>query len=203
MHASPVVLWHLRFENALAAVGPRERLFSKTRETRSTPRGHWDALSVGNLQVHLPLADGERARCEACAQKCRLALDAGGMFAVFDGPLPETWTEARDRFAPDARDISVLRSRAANWRTIDALTDRLRNRQAPPSSFRYEAPGSRGIVTLFHVSGAERLVVYAYGANEAKARVLGIVNTAPEDVARILGSLVVDDGDARAGGRCD
>jgi len=202
-HASPVLLWHLRFAPALAAEGPRERLFSQTRVAPAAARGDWAELSVGNLRAHLPLEGAERARCAGCAGRCRLALADGGVFAVFDAPLPEVWAEARDRFAPDAGDISLLRSHGANWRTIDALTERSRSSIAPPRSFRYEAPGSHGIVTAFRVADVERRVVYAYGAGDAQARVLGVVNTAPETFDRILGSLRVDGSDPSGPSGCD
>jgi hypothetical protein len=202
-HATPVLLWHLRFAPALAAEGPRERLFSETRLAPAAAQGDWARLSVGNLRAHLPLATAERARCASCAERCRLALTGGGTFAVFDAPLPEAWTEARDRFAPDAGDISLLRSHEANWRTIDALTDRSRSSVAPPRSFRYEAPGSHGIVTAFRVADVERRVVYVYGAGEAQARVLGVVNAAPETFDRILGSLLVDGSKASGPSGCD
>jgi hypothetical protein len=202
-HATPVLLWHLRFAPTLAEEGPRERLFSETRLASAAARGDWARLSVGNLRAHLPLAMSERARCASCAERCRLALAGGGTFAVFDAPLPEAWPEARDRFAPDAGDISLLRSSGANWRTIDALTDRSRGSVAPPRSFRYEAAGSHGIVTAFRVADVERRVVYVYGAGEARARVLGVVDTAPETFDRILGSLLVDTNDATAPSHCD
>jgi len=202
-HASPVLLWHLHFAEALSAEGPGERLSSETRRVPSTPRGDWAELSVGNLRAHLPLAPMEEAGCVRCADRCRLALAGGGTFAVFDSPLPESWPEARDRFAPDAGDVSLLRSHAANWRTIDALADRVRNRATPPRSFRYEAEASHGIVTVFRVAGVERRVVYAYGADGAQARVLGIVNTPAETFDRILGSFAVEAGDAEHASRCD
>ena len=202
-HASPVLLWHLRFASALASEGPRERLFSETREAPAAPRGDWALLSIGNLHAHLPLASAEIARCASCAERCRLALADGGTFAVFDAPLPEAWPEARDRFAPDAGDISLLRSSDANWRTIDALTDRSRSSVTPPSSFRYEAPGSHGIVTAFRVADVERRVVYVYGPGEAQARVLGVVNAAPGTFDRILGSLLVDESGESGPSRCE
>jgi hypothetical protein len=202
-HASPVLLWHLRFAPALAAEGPSERLFSETKLAPAAARGDWAELSVGNLRAHLPLEAEERARCAGCADRCRLALADGGIFAVFDAPLPEVWAEARDRFAPDAGDISLLRSHGANWRTIDALTERSRSSVAPPRSFRYEAPGSHGIVTAFRVADVERRVVYVYGAGDAQARVLGVVNTAPEIFDRILGSLLVDGSDPSGPSGCD
>lgn len=152
------------------------------------------------LALRAPLAAGEHARCAECAVRCLLRLAGGGTLAIFDTPPPENYREALDLFAPDAGDLSLLRSVAGNWRTIDALTDRVRVRPPPPPSFRYVGDGSRGVVTEFVVAGTPRYVIYAYGRDDDRpARVLGLTGVSRDRLRAVLGDLRVDrDGRARS-----
>jgi len=191
-HSSPVVLWHLRLEDQLRGQGDGTRVRSRLEEPQPGGGGGWSEIVTGELELRAPLAAGEHTRCGECAVRCLLRLAGGGTLAIFDTPPPESYREALDLFAPDAGDLSLLRSVAGNWRTIDALTDRVRVRPPPPPSFRYVGDGSRGVVTEFAVAGTPRYVVYAYGRDDRPARVLGLTGVSRDRLRAILGDLRVD-----------
>lgn len=197
-HSSPVLLWHLRLESQLRGQGDGARLRSELERPLSGAEGGWSEVVAGELALRAPLASGEHLRCGACAVRCLMDLEGGGTLAIFDAPPTEAYREALDLFAPDAGDISLLRSVAANWRTIDALTDRVRVRPPPPPSFRYVGEGSRGVVTEFAVGGKRRYVIYAYGHGEHPSRVVGLTGVSRAYLLSILGGLRVDRD--RAGG---
>lgn len=191
-HGSPVLLWQLRLESQLRGQGDAARLRSAVERTVPGGGASWSGIATGELALRAPLASEERARCGACAVKCRLQLIEGGTLAIFDAPPPEDYREALDRFAPDARDVSLLRSVPSNWRTIDALTDRVRAISPPPRSFRFYAERSRGVVTAFSVAGTPRYVVYAYGEDELPARIVGLTGVSRDVLLAVLGELRVE-----------
>jgi len=189
-HASPLLLWHLSFEAQLAAASGPERLVAAAR-TLGTPASGWNTLRVANLSLRLPLLSGDEAPCAACGEACVLPLEDAGTLAVFDAAPPEDLGTALDRFSPDPRDLSLLRSVSRNWRTIDALTDRARSSVRPPDSFRFAGMHSQGVVSRFRVNGRGRFVVYAYGPGGESTRVLGVTGVTEERLDRILGGLAI------------
>jgi hypothetical protein len=195
-HASPVLLWNLRLEDQLRRQGDPARLRSPRERLATGVRAGWSQVVTGEIALRAPVAAPERARCRECAERCRLRLAGGGTLAIFDSPPPESYREMLDRFAPDAADLSLLRSVAANWRTIDALTDRVRVTPAPPPSFRFAAEGSQGVVTEFQVGETLRYVIYAYGHDGFPARVVGLTGIKREQLLAVLGELRVE-GDQR------
>lgn len=191
-HSSPVLLWHLRLEDQLRGEGDAARLQSPLERPGPGGGSGWSEVVTGELALRAPVAVEQRARCGECAVRCLLRLGGGGTLAILDAPPPESYREALDRFAPDADDLSLLRSVAGNWRTIDALTDRVRARPPPPPSFRYVAEGSRGVVTEFVVGGISRYVIYAYGDDDLPARVIGLTGVSRGRLRAVLGDLRVD-----------
>ena len=191
-HSSPVLLWHLRLEDQLGSHGNAERQHSPLERTSAGGGIGWTEIVSGEISLRAPVMVEERGQCSECAIKCRLPLVDGGILAIFDAPPPESYAEALDGFAPDSDDITWLRSVPANWRTIDALTDRVRVRPPPPPSFRYLAEGSRGVVTEFVVAGPPRYVIYAYGDDERPARVIGLTGVSRVRLRTILGELRVE-----------
>jgi len=191
-HASPVWLWHLSFEQQLRDQGPPERLHAPSVELLPAVAQGWARFASGIIGLHAPIAPGERDRCGDCEGECLLQLSGGGTLAVFDEPPIETYAGALDRFAPDADDLSLLRSHTRNWATIDGLADRVRAFPPPPASFRYASEGSRGVVIHFHVHETHRYVVYAYGLEGHAARVIGLTGNAAEPLRAVLAGLRVD-----------
>jgi hypothetical protein len=188
----PVILWHGRFADQLAAEGDAGRLRAERWSSLPRPPGAWAELFAGSVALRAPLAAEALPACGRCVAGCRLPLDNRGTLALLDDHAPETYGEALDDFAPDARDLSVLRSVARNWRTIDALTDRVRAVPAPSKSFRYEAVGSRGVVTAFEVDGVRRYVVYAYSWQNGHGRVIGVAGLERARFEGLLGGLLVE-----------
>lgn len=191
-HFSPVLLWHLRFEEQLAAQGAASRLHTPTLDTFPRPDPRWDPITSGRLALQAPLASEARSACGRCETACRLPLSNRGTVGIFEDPPPESHDEVLDRFAPDADDIGPWRRVARNWRTIDALTDRVRAVPAPPRSFRFETPSSKGVVIAFRVEGVDRFVVYAYALDGTPARMVGVSGLAREPFERLLGTLRVE-----------
>jgi len=125
----------------------------------------WHASPVllwGALSLRAPLEPSEAVHCASCAGRCLLRLRDGGTLALFEELPPAEIRDAQDRFAPNADDLSLLRSFASNWATIDALTDRVRAVSTPPRSFRYRSEHGRGVVSTFEVAGTHRFVVHPY-----------------------------------------
>lgn len=201
-HVSPVLLWHLRFESQLAGQGDASRLHTTTLDAFPPPHPRWDRITSGRIALRAPLAPEARPACGRCATACRLPLSNRGTVGIFEDPPPESYEEALDRFAPDARDIDPWRSVARNWRTIDALTDRVRTPTPPPRSFRFETPASRGVVMAFHVDGVDRFVVYAYARDGTPARIVGVSGLGREHFERLLGGLRVEPDRAARPSRC-
>ena len=191
-HSSPVLLWHLRLEDQLRSYGNAARQHSPLERPSAGGGIGWTEVVSGKISLRAPVAFEQRGHCAECAVKCRLYLAGGGTLAIFDAPPPESYGEALDRFAPDAEDLSLTRSVASNWRTIDALTDRVRAVPPPPTSFRYVAEGSRGVVTQFAVAGTPRYVIYAYGDDERPARVIGLTGVSRGHLLAVLGNLRVE-----------
>jgi hypothetical protein len=190
-HALPVLLWHGRFASQLASDGDAKRLTSERWASLPLPSPAWAELFAGTVALRAPLAAEALAACGRCATSCRLPLDNGGTLALLDEAPPVGYSEALDAFAPDSRDISLWRSIASNWRTIDALTDRVRARSTPSESFRFESTGSRGVVTIFHFDGVRRYLVYAYPHDSSTGRVIGIAGLERARFEGLLGGLRV------------
>ena len=128
-------------------------------------------------------------RCGECASHCLLRLEDTGTLVIFDAPPDQGYGDSLDQFAPDADDISLMRTVARNWQTIDALTDRARVSSEVPKSFRFATPTAVGIVTSFRVQGVPRFVVYAYAPSGEAARVIGITGVEQTTLDQILGGL--------------
>ncbi|HEY5657312.1 MAG TPA: alpha/beta fold hydrolase [Myxococcota bacterium] len=189
IHALPLLLWHLRFEQELGELGHPERLHSVTRSDFPPAPALWTELRVDNLSLRAPLGANQLMRCGECASRCVLRLQDTGTLAIFDGPPELGYGDALDKYAPDARDLSLLRTVARNWETIDALTDRARTSAEVPESFRFTAPAAAGIVTAFRVQGVPRFVVYAYAPSGEPTRVIGVAGVERPMLEQILGSL--------------
>jgi len=201
-HALPVVLWHGRFASKLAAEGGAERLHAVRWTSLPRPSPAWAELFAGTIALRAPLAAEALPACGRCATACRLPLDNRGTLAVLDEEAPASYDEALDRFAPDAGDISLLRSVTSNWRTIDALTDRMRGALIPSEAFRYAGSGSRGVVMAFHADGVRRYVVYAYPPDGGAGRVIGVVGLERARFEGLLGGLHVQPGHAGRASTC-
>jgi pimeloyl-ACP methyl ester carboxylesterase len=189
IHALPLLLWHLSFERELGALGHPERLHAVTRSGLPPAPAEWIELRVDNFSLRAPLAENQRMRCGECASHCLLRFENTGTLAVFDGPPEWSYGDALDRFAPDAGDLSLMRTVSRNWQTIDALTDRARIEGDVPASFRFATPTSAGVVTAFRVQNVPRFVVYAYAPSGEAARVIGIAGVEQSTLEQILGSL--------------
>jgi hypothetical protein len=189
-HALPVILWHGRFASQLAAEGDPERLHAKRWASLRRPSPAWAELFAGTIALRAPLAAEALPACGRCATACRLPLDNRGTLAVLDELPPASYDEALDHFAPDAGDISLLRSVARNWRTIDALTDRMRA-SFSSESFRFAGSGSRGVVAVFRGDGTHRYVVYAYPPDGGAGRVIGVAGLERARFEGLLGGLHV------------
>ena len=202
-HASPWLLWRLRFEDELTALGDETRLRSERWSELPSPPDAWPRLVSGDLSLRAPFAREALPACGRCATQCRLPLANRGTLGVFDERSEETYGEALDRYAPDARDVTLWRSVASNWRTIDALADRVRALTPPNSTFRFETPGARGVVTAFRVDGVPRYVVYAYAHDGRAARIVGVAGLEEARFAALLGGLRIEPGGAERGSRCE
>jgi len=192
LHALPLLLWHLQFERELAALGHPERLHAQTRDIPPQQPEAWTELRVDNFSLRAPLAANQRVRCAECALRCLLRLESAGSLVIFDAPTDESYENALDRFAPDADDLSLLRSVARNWQTIDAITDRARNSTEVVKSFRFTTPTAKGIVSEFRVENVSRFVVYAYAPSGESARMIGLAGIDLATLERLLGSLRID-----------
>lgn len=201
-HASPWLLWHLRFAAQFAAEGDPTRLHAESWSALPAPAPAWAELVSGEVSLRAPLAREALPACGRCATRCRLPLDNRGTLGIFDEQPPESYREALDRFAPDADEISLWRSVASNWRTIDGLTDRALAVSPPPRTFRFETSGSRGVVTAFRVDGVSRYVVYAYAPDGRAGRILGIAGLERSRFEGVLGSLRIDPDRHRRPSRC-
>jgi hypothetical protein len=201
-HASPVALWHCCFASQLAEEGDATRLHTVTWSGLPRPSRDWVLLRSGAITLRAPLAAEALPACGRCDVACRLPLDNRGTLALFDEGLPSEYELVFDRHAPDARDLSLLRSVNRNWRTIDALTDRARARSAPPQSFRFETARSRGVVTQFRVDDVTRYVVYAYSRQGSPARLIGVTGLGRERFEGLLGGLQIEPEHARRASTC-
>ena len=199
-HASPVLLWHLRFADELGREPHGERLEAEVRDALPAAPPGWTELHVEGLTIRAPLRGDQHARCALCDVRCVLALDGAGTLAIFDGPPDESYGEALDRFAPDEGDVSLLRSVARNWQTIDALTDRVRAPGRLPATWRYRGAGSRGVVSAFHPESGSRWMVYAYADDGRPARMVGVSGISEATFTRILASVDVRDDSGRGAG---
>ena len=201
-HASPVALWHGRFAAQLAREGDAARLRSPTWSALPPPPRAWAELRIGAIALRAPLALEALPACGRCAGACRLPLDNRGTLAILDEPPPAGHGEVYDQFAPDAGDISLARPVWRNWRTIDALTDRVRSGSVPTRSFRFEAAESRGVVSQYRVDGVDRWVIYPYSRGGTAARVVGVAGLGRERFEGLLGSLRVEPEHRERGASC-
>lgn len=201
-HALPVILWHARFAHQLAGEGDGKRLYAAEWAALPLPAATWPELFAGSIALSAPLAAEALPACGRCATTCRLPLDNRGTLTLLDEQPPASFGEALDHFAPDAGDISLWRSVARNWRTIDALTDRVRVTPAPSESFRFAGAGSRGVVTIFDVDGSRRYLVYAYPTGDGAGRVIGVAGLERARFEGLLGGLRVQPEQADRAASC-
>jgi len=197
LHLRPLILWSLQIEPALRAEPHAERLRVSKRESFAASPGDWVSLRVGDLRLAAPIPVASLGACEACIDHCLLSLE-NGTLAVLPDRAPDSFQEMLDTFGPDERDLSPLRSRQANWATIDAIVGRVLSSSPVPDAFRFEAPGSKGLVTRATRFETEAFVVYPYSHAGEALRVIGVAGLGAEDALRIIGSIVGPTGAAHA-----
>jgi hypothetical protein len=188
LHVRPLAVWRFTVAPKLADEPNSWRLHVDTVDQFPAAPDSWATLTVDDFRLKAPIARDQLTNCEACAARCVLRVD-GGKLAVFDRTVSESYSEALDNFAPDVRDLSLLRSAARNWHSIHALVDRVQFASSLPESFRFAAPASRGVVTIHAQRDIPRYVIYAYSPVGRPARVLVLSGLSRDDLHRTLGTL--------------
>lgn len=203
LHLRPLLAWTFRVGPALAAEAHAERVRIRTVTEFSDAPERWGLLRTGNLSLRAPLLQDETSTCRACSGSCILEF-ASGSLTVLPETGPASYTAAVTTFTPDVEDLSPWRWSWDNWRTLDALEARVRGGDELPDAFRFEAAGSRGIVTVHLTGGTARVLVYAYAEDGSPARAIGLTGVDRSDAERLLGTLRVEPAaTARAIGDCD
>lgn len=192
-YARPVLIWHLSAAPQIESMGRSERVHLRTERELPAPDPAWARVRVGRLDLRAPLAEGQLASCASCGRDCRLALDhTGGWLALFQGDLP-SHEAARIAFAPSGDDVSIWRTRMANWSTLHSLAARATGSTPPLEAFRFDTATSRGIVSRVLGEDHERFVVYAFAPDGGPGASLAVTRTSLPQLRRMLGGLRVRD----------
>lgn len=183
--ARPILVYHASVA-PLVAVNPAAEAGVLTEI--ATPPG-WSTVRVANLSIAAPLEPSGAARCASCASHCVLPT-GDGTLAIFDSVPPETLDEALDGLAPRVDDLSLWRARSRNWQTLASLARRAGTPSAQ-ETFRFETRRARGIVKRHRRDEEDHFVVYAYSAEAAPTRMIGLTSISRADLSRVIGSLEV------------
>jgi hypothetical protein len=187
-HARPVLVWHITVAPELRVSPRADRLHVPTLEDFPEVPADWGRFELAGFSLRAPIREDRAQACAPCAKTCALELSRGRL-TLFDSSLPESYDAALAQFAPSADDVSIFRSSANNWRTIESLASRVSVRNDLPETFRFRAAASQGIVSRFESLGKERFVIYAYTLEGRPARVLALSRTGASRVHQILGGL--------------
>lgn len=191
LHLRPLLAWQLQLGPALAAEPHADRLEIETLTEFPEAPESWRPLRTGNLSLRAPLLQDERSSCRACVHSCLLQL-ASGSLTVLPETGPASYVSARASFTPSADELSPWRWSWQNWATVDALEARVRGGRDVPDAFRFETPGSRGIVTLHLGEDRARVLVYAFAADGSPARILGLSDVGRDEAEMLLGTIRVE-----------
>jgi hypothetical protein len=195
LHLRPLILWALEIEPALRLEAHAERLHVPTLVAFAAPPQDWVSLRIGNLSLEAPIPDAARDTCQHCIEHCLLQLESGTL-AILPDRSPESYQEVLDTFGPDEQDLSPLRSAGSNWITIESIAARVVSTSPIPDSFRFEAPGSKGLATLLIGASRQTFVVYPYSHSGSAQRVIGMTGVERTDARRIIGSIVATSNEA-------
>jgi hypothetical protein len=187
-HALPLLAWHVWMQPRLAALPNAHRLRVVEHTEFAPPDPDWTTQRFADVLLVAPFVADDAGGCGDADGLCTRAIPDGSLSITRNLPA-ESHAEMVDLRAPDERDVSIWRSAAANWATIRALRDRVTTSRSKLESWRYVAPGSRGVVAETPGSGRTRYVVVAYPRGAGAARMVGIVGATPEVVLRIVGSI--------------
>ena len=188
LHVRPLLVWHFTLRPQIDERGAQDRIQASIETDLPAADAGWPRISVGRMTLLAPLAAGQIERCGECDGSCLLML-AEGQLAIIGGNLPASYEFAVLEHAPSEGDLSILRSSAANWRTVEALASRGLLPTTTHETFRYQSTGSRGIVARVVSEGIERFVVYPYESDGGPGLVFGISRTGPELARRIISSV--------------
>ena len=187
-HVLPVLVWHAHVRPVLASAPNAHRLRVPHSADFERPAPGWTRHDFAGVELFAPLEGAGDTGCGDVPDLCQRAIP-GGKLSIARRPPGESHAEMVNLRAPDERDLSIMRSAAANWATIRALRDRVTTSRARLESWRYSAHGSRGVVAETDRSGRIRYVVVAYPHGEGEPRMIGIVGGEREIVLRIIGSI--------------
>lgn len=192
LHLAILVSWHLSIEPDLEGARHADRLDAETVDAFPQPGDDWRELDLQRLRVRAPLADAGADLEALCADGCRLPMQPGTL-AIFDAHRVESYDHTIHLLAPDRGDVRLVNAPWRNWAAIRALARRISVPNPLPPSVRYEAPGSRGVVTYFSNNDVERWVVYAYGEAGRNGLVVAVTGAPRELFLAVLGSIQVRD----------
>jgi len=188
LHVRPLLVWHFTLRPQVDERGRQDRIQVSIETDLPAADAAWPRIAVGRMTLLAPLAVGQVERCGECDGSCLLILEEGQL-AIIGGHLPNSYEVAVLQYAPSERDLSILRSSAANWRTVEALVSRGILPTTTLETFRYQSTSSRGIVARVVSESIERFVVYPYEPDGGPGHVFGISRTGPELARRIISSI--------------
>lgn len=200
LHLRPLLVWRFDVRPRIEAAGALERI--ERRSERLIPRDEsaWPRLVVGNTSLRAPFDPRSLHRCIACDPMCSIPLEGGGLLSVIRGKPPADFESALLEFAPAPQDLSVLRSPAANWSTLEGIATIGLLPTLWLERIDFETPSVRGILTRVEGSGpapealgapVERFIFYCYARSGEPGRVIGISRSGPELARRIAATLQV------------
>lgn len=187
-HVLPLLVWHLHLRPELAAQANGHRLRVPHRTDFELPERRASQHAYAGVEVSAVFIGDVLAPCGDDTAVCRWPID-GGILSISRTPPGESHGQMVNLRAPDERDLSFIRSAAANWATMRALRERVTTSRADLDSWRYSTPGSRGIVAVTKREGNTRYVIAAYPHDDGRPRMIGVVSEHPDAVYRIIGSI--------------
>lgn len=127
----------------------------------------------------------DRARMDASSPSVTADCGSAGH------PSLESFWETALLLAPDRGDASWTHSPWHNWSAILGLSRRVRERPVVPGSWRFEASGALGVVTVHSNHNVLRHVVYAYSDAGHTAPPLLFTRIPTDRIVYVLSSLAI------------
>jgi hypothetical protein len=188
--ASGAVLaaWHGSILPELSKAPQADRLSAAFARRLPAAPAEWPLVTFANVHLRLPVRRPDAAGTRRCAGGCEIALQSGRLRVAGYARLESFWETAL-LLAPDRGDASWTHSPWHHWSAILALSRRVRERSTVPGTWRFEARGARGVVSVHSNRDVLRHVVYAYSYAGRTAPPLLFTRIPTDRIVYVLSSL--------------
>jgi hypothetical protein len=188
LQLSVLAAWRFSVLPELARSPGAERLSAAFARSLQPPLLDWPTVEVLGVRMRVPARPADVTTPLPCTRGCRLSFREGWL-RVEPHPRSEPYWDTVFLLAPDRGDVSFRHPPWHNWSAMLALSRRVQQQGSASATWRFDARGSRGVVTSHSNHEILRHVVYAYSYGGQAAPPLLFSRVPSDTLLEILGSL--------------